>query len=197
MRRREFITLLGSTAAWPLAAREQQPALPGIGVLDVRSPGTTENLLRAFRQGLKESGYVEGENVTLDYLWADNQTNRLPALAAEFALRHVSVIAATTNLSAFAAKEATTTIPIVFLVNEDPVQLGLVASLARPGGNATGINIFTAELTAKRLDLLREFVPGATRVGVLVNPTNAMSTESTLRDMAMAARATGLQIKVF
>jgi len=193
MRRREFITLLGSTAAWPLAARAQQPALPVIGVLDVRSPGTTENLLRAFRQGLKESGYVEGENVTLDYLWADNQTNRLPALAAEFALRHVSVIAATTNLSAFAAKEATTTIPIVFLVNEDPVQLGLVASLARPGGNATGINIFTAELTAKRLDLLREFVPGAT----LVNPTNATSTESTLRDMAMAARATGLQIKVF
>jgi putative ABC transport system substrate-binding protein len=195
--RRELIALLGGAAACPLAARAQQPAMPVIGVLDVRSPGSTENLLRAFRQGLKESGYVEGENVALDYLWADNQTDRLPALAAEFVRRQVSVIAATTNLSAFAAKQATTTIPIVFLVNEDPVQLGLVASLARPGSNATGINIFTAELTAKRLDLLREFVPGATRVGVLVNPTNGTSTESTLRDMATAARATGLQIKVF
>jgi putative tryptophan/tyrosine transport system substrate-binding protein len=198
MRRRKFITLLGGAAlAWPLAARAQQPAMPVIGVLDVRSPGTTENLLRAFRQGLKETGYVEGENVALDYRWADNQTNRLPDLAAEFARRQVSVIAATTNLAAFAAKAATTAIPIVFLVNEDPVQLGLVASLARPGGNATGVNIFTAELSAKRLDLLREFLPGAARVGLLVNPANATSTESTLRDMATAARATGLQIKIF
>jgi len=197
LKRRQFITLLGGAAAWPLAARAQRPAMPVIGVLDFRSPGTTENLLRAFRQGLKETGYVEGENVALEYRWADNQTDRLPALAAELARRQVSVIAATTNLIAFAAKKATTTIPIVFVVNEDPVKLGLVASLARPGGNATGINIFTAELTAKRLDLLRELVPGAARVGLLVNPANATSTESTLRDMATAARATGLQIKVF
>jgi putative ABC transport system substrate-binding protein len=198
MRRREFITLLGgAAAAWPHAARAQRPAMPVIGVLDFRSRGTTENLLRAFREGLKETGYVEGENVALEYRWADNQMDRLPAMAAELARRQVSVIAATSNLGAFAAKEATTTIPIVFVVNEDPVQLGLVASLARPGGNATGVNIFTAELTAKRLDLLREFVPGAARVGLLVNPANATSSESTLRDMATAARANGLQIKVF
>jgi putative ABC transport system substrate-binding protein len=196
MKRRDFILLVGGAAAWPLAARAQQSAMPVIGVLDVRSPGTTENLLRGFRQGLKESGYIEGENVALEYRWANNQTDRLPALAAELAHRQVSVIAATTNVAAFAAKEATTTIPIVFLVNEDPVRLGLVASLARPGGNATGTNIFTAELTAKRLDLLRELVPGAARVGLLVNPANATTTESTLRDMATAARATGLQIKV-
>jgi putative tryptophan/tyrosine transport system substrate-binding protein len=197
LRRRDFITLLGAAAAaWPLAARAQRPAMLVIGVLDFRSPGTTENLLRAFRQGMKETGYVEGENVALDYRWANNQIDRLPALAAELARRQVSVIYATTNVAAFAAKEATTTIPIVFIVNEDPVGLGLVASLARPGGNATGINIFTAELTAKRLDLLRELVPGVARVAVLVNPANATSAESTLRDMAAAARTTGLQIKV-
>jgi putative ABC transport system substrate-binding protein len=195
--RRGVIGLVGGAAAWPLGARAQQSAKPVIGVLDVRSPGTTESLLRAFRQGLKETGYVEGENVVLEYRWADNQIDRLPALATELARRQVSVIAATTNLGAFAAKEATTKIPIVFAVNEDPVRIGLVASLARPGGNATGINIFTAELTAKRLDLLREFVPGAARVGLLVNPANTTSTESTLRDTATAARATGLQIKAF
>jgi putative ABC transport system substrate-binding protein len=197
--KREFITLIGgAAAAWPLAARAQQRAMPVIGFLDVRSPDVMmEDRLRAFREGLKDTGYVERENVAIEYRWADNQMDRLPALAAELARRQVSVIAATTNLAAFAAKGVTTTIPIVFLVNEDPVQLGLVASLARPGGNATGVNIFTAELTAKRLDLLREFVPGAARVGLLVNPANATSTESTLRDMATAARATGLQIKVF
>ena len=198
MTRRNFITLLGGAViAWPLAVRAQQAAMPVIGVLDFRSPGTTENLLRAFRQGLKETGYVESENVALDYRWADSQIDRLPALAAELARRQVSVIYATTNLATFAAKEATTTIPIVFVVNEDPVALRLVASLARPGGNATGINIFTAELTAKRLDLLHELVPGAARVGLLVNPTNTTSTDSTLREMAEFARATGLQIKVF
>ena len=195
--RREFITLLGgAVVAWPLAARAQQPVMPVIGMLDARSPGTIENLLRAFRQGLKETGYVEGENVTLEYRWADNQIDQLPALAAEMARRRVAVIAASGPASAFAAKEATKTIPIVFIVNEDPVKLGLVTSLARPGGNATGTNIFTAELTAKRLDLLRELVPGAARVGVLVNPANATNTESTLRDMAAVARTTGLQIKV-
>jgi putative ABC transport system substrate-binding protein len=196
MRRREFIMLAGGTAAWPLAARAQQPAMPVIGVLDARSPGTTENLLHAFRQGLKETGYVEGENVALEYRWADNQIHRLPALAAELARRQVSIIAGSTPAVALAVKQATTTVPIVFLVNEDPVRLGLVASLARPGGNATGINILTSELTAKRLDFLRQLVPGGAHVAVLVNPANATSTESTLRDVTAAARTDGLQINV-
>jgi len=196
IRRREFMTLLGGAAAWPLAGRAQQPAMPVIGVLDARSPGTTENQLRAFRQGLKEIGYVEGENVALEYRWADNQIDRLPALAAELARRQVSVIAGSTPAVALAVKQATTTVPIVFLVNEDPVRLGLVASLARPGGNATGINILASELTAKRLDLLRQLVPGVARVAVLVNPANATSTESTLRDVTGAARTAGLQINV-
>jgi putative ABC transport system substrate-binding protein len=197
VKRREFITLLGGAAAgWPLAARAQQPTMPVIGVLDARSPGSIEGTLRGFRQGLKETGYVEGENLALEYRWANNQIDRLPALAAELARRQVSMIAAISPVSALAAKGTTTTIPIVFIVNEDPVSLGLVASLARPGGNATGVNIFTAELTAKRLDLLRELVPGAARVGVLVNPAQATSAESTLRDVAAVARITGLQIKV-
>src|SRR5262245_49517248 len=170
--------------------------MPVIGMLDARSPGTTENLLRAFRQGLKEIGYVDGENVALEYRWADNQIDRLPALAAELARRQVSIITGSTPAVALAVKQATTTIPIVFLVNEDPVRLGLVASLARPGGNATGINILTSELTAKRLDLLRQLVPGVARVAVLVNPANATSTDSTLRDMTAAARTAGLQINV-
>jgi ABC-type uncharacterized transport system substrate-binding protein len=197
MKRRDFIALIGGVAAWPLAARAQQPTMPVIGVLDARSPGAIEDPLRAFREGLKDAGYVEGENVALAYRWADNQIDRLPALAAELVQRRVAIIAAPGGpVSAFAAKAATATIPIVFIVNEDPVRLGLVASLARPGGNATGINIFAAEVAAKRLDLLRELVPGATRVGVLVNPANATSTESTLRDVAAAARISGLQIKV-
>jgi putative ABC transport system substrate-binding protein len=157
---------------------------------------TIENQLRAFRQGLKDTGYVEGENVALEYRWADNQMDRLATLAAELVRRRPTVIAASGPVTVFAAKAATTTIPTVFVINEDPVRLGLVASLARPGGNLTGINLFNAEITAKRLDLLRELVSGAARVGVLVNPTNATTTESTLRDVAVAARATGLQIKV-
>jgi putative ABC transport system substrate-binding protein len=197
MRRRDFISLVGGSAvAWPLAAHAQPPAMPVIGVLDARPPGTTENQLRAFRQGLKEIGYVEGENVALEYRWADNQIDRLPALAAELVRRRVSVIAGSTPAVALAIKQATTTVPIVFLVNEDPVRLGLVASLARPGGNATGINILTSELTAKRLDLLRQLVPGMARVAVLVNPAYASSTESTLRDVTAAARTAGLQIDV-
>jgi len=159
-------------------------------------PGAIEHPLRAFREGLKDTGYVEGENVALEYRWAENQMDRLPVLAAEFVRRRATVIAAIGPVTVFAAKAATTTIPIVFIINEDPVRLGLVGSLARPGGNLTGINIFTAELGAKRLDLLRELVPGAARVGVLVNPTNATTTESTVRDVAAAARATGLQVKV-
>jgi putative tryptophan/tyrosine transport system substrate-binding protein len=197
MIRREVIALLGCAAAmWPFAARTQQPALPVIGLLEPRSPDTIADQLRAFRQGLKDTGYVEGENVAVEYRWAENQPDRLAALAAELASRRVAVIAALGGpAAAFAAKSATTTIPIVFIVAEDPVGVGLVASLARPGGNLTGINFFSAELVAKRLELLRELVPAATRVAVLVNPAGP-GHEITLRDVEPAARAMGLQIQV-
>jgi putative ABC transport system substrate-binding protein len=198
VRRREFIAALGGAAvAWPLAARAQQPAMPVIGFLDSRSPDALTERLRGFRQGLKDAGYVEGENVAIEYRWAENQFDRLPVLAAELVRRQVAVIVTSGGANAAsAAKAATTTIPIVFTVVEDPVRLGLVASLARPGGNLTGLNFLSGELTAKRLELLRALVPAATRVAVLVNPANAMNTETTLRDVEPAARAMGLQIQV-
>jgi putative ABC transport system substrate-binding protein len=152
--------------------------------------------LRGFREGLKESGYVESENVAIEYRWAENQTGRLPALAAELVQRRVTVIAAMDTPTVLVAKTATTTIPIVFNTGEDPVRLGLVASLARPGGNLTGVIFFAAELAAKRLGILRELVPGAVRIGVIVNPDHASITEAALRDLEPAARAAGIQIQV-
>jgi putative ABC transport system substrate-binding protein len=196
MKRRKFITLLGGAATWPVAARAQQPAMPVVGFLDIRPPDAMAGRLRAFRRSLKDTGYVEGENVAFSYHFAENQTDRLPELAADLVRRQVAVIAATAGTAAFAAKAATAVIPIVFLVGEDPVKLGLVASLARPSGNLTGINLFTAELVAKRLELLRELVPRAARVAVMVNPSDVTTTESTLAEAQAAARAISLQIQV-
>jgi len=196
MKRREFITLVGGAAAWPLAARAQ-PAIPAIGFLSPTTPDATADLVRAFRQGLKDTGYLEGENAAIEYRWAENQNDRLPALVAELVRRRVAVIATIGGPpAAFAAKAATTTIPIVFLIGEDPARLGLVASLARPAGNLTGVNFFNAELAAKRLELLRELLPTAKRVAVLVNPAEPTNTESVVRDADGAARAMGLQIEV-
>jgi putative tryptophan/tyrosine transport system substrate-binding protein len=195
VRRREFITLLGGgAAAWPLAVRAQQPAMPVIGYLGAASP--TLGRSRALQQGLKEAGYVVGENVSIEYRWAEGEYDKLPALAVELVRRQVSVIVTGGNAAAFAAKAATTTVPIVFILTEDPVHLGLVASIPRPGGNATGINVVSGELTAKRLELLHELVPAAARVSVLVNPADPTAMETTLRDLEPAARAIGLKIQV-
>jgi len=196
--RRKFLATLGGAAAWPLAAHAQQAAMPTIGHLNPTSPEMDSDRLRGFRQGLKETGFVEGENVAVAYRWADGQYDRLPALVEDLVHRKVAlIVVAGTTAAALAAKAATATIPIVFIAAEDPVKLGLVASLARPGGNATGVNFFSAELVGKRLELMRELIPGAARVAVLVNPANASSAQATVRDMEAAARDIGLQVRVF
>jgi putative tryptophan/tyrosine transport system substrate-binding protein len=196
VRRRTFIAGLGGAAAWPVVARAQQPAMPVIGFLNPQSPEAYVEPTRAFRQGLKDNGYVEGENLTIEYRWADNQIERVPALAAELVRRRVAVIAATGGISsALAAKAQTTTVPIVFNVGQDPVGLGLVASMNRPGGNLTGINFLVIELGAKRLEFLRELVPSAARIAVLVD--HNANNELALRDLEAAARTFGVQIQVF
>ena len=196
MRRREFISLLGGAAAsWPLAARGQQPAMPVIGFLGTRALGDDLYLLSAFRRGLKEADYVEGQNVAIEYRFAENQYDRLPALAADLVRRQVAVIAAN-GRAAQAAKEATATIPIAFVAGFDPVEVGLVASLNRPGGNITGVSIMDVELGPKRLELLHELVPAATSIVLLVNPTDPARAETTSKELQAAARSLGLQLHI-
>jgi putative ABC transport system substrate-binding protein len=198
MRRREFIALVGGTAAaWPLIARAQPQTLPVVGVVSGRTPQTDARNVSAFYKGLSEAGYVDGQNVTVEYHWVEGHYDRVPAMMADLVRQQVAVIATTgSNVVALGAKAATTKIPIVFAVGADPVKLGLVASLARPGGNATGVNTFLTEVDAKRLRLLHDMVPKAVRVAVLVNPANASSAEGTLQGTQEAAAATGLQLRI-
>jgi putative ABC transport system substrate-binding protein len=197
MKRREFISLLGGAAAWPRAARAQQGAMPVIGFLGGASPDRWVGRLRAFHQGLSETGYVVGRNLAIEYRWAEGQNDRVPSLAAELVGRQVSVIAAPGSVpAALAAKAATTTIPIVFEIASDPVELGLVASLAQPGGNITGVTSLNAQVGPKRLELLHELVPTATVVGLLVNPTNPNEAEPTTKNLQAAARSLGLEMHV-
>jgi putative ABC transport system substrate-binding protein len=199
VRRREFITLLGGVAAaWPLAARAQQPAMPVVGFLCAVSPDGYMDRVHAFWQGLKDAGYVEGENVAVEYRWAENQLDRLPALVADLVHRGVAVVVATGGTApALAAKAATRAVPIVFTVPEDPVKLGLVASLSRPGGNLTGVNFFLGELLAKRLELMRELVPGARRIAFLVNPANPERADVAVKEVQAAAQSMGMEVDIF
>ena len=198
MRRREFITLVGGMAAvWPLAALAQQPTMTVVGFLSSVSREGFADRLRGFRQGLRDGGYFQGENVAIEYRWAENQNDRLPSLAAELARRAVAVIVAAGPPAALAAKTETSTIPIVFLVGDDPVRLGLVTSLSHPGGNMTGINIFNLEIAAKRLELLRQVLPRAARIAVLVNPADAAATQIQLREIEAAARDIRFQTQIF
>jgi putative ABC transport system substrate-binding protein len=197
VRRREFITLVGGAAvAWPLAARAQQPAMPVIGFIRDGSAEGNARYVAGFRKGLGETGYVEGQNVTVEYHWLEGRYDRLPELLTDLVRRQVAVIATPGNVSSQAAKAATVTIPIVFEVGEDPVELGLVASFAKPGGNATGVNFLTSEVVAKRLRLLHDLLPKAIRIAVLVNPGNVIVTKSTVRDVQQAAPTMGLQTQI-
>jgi putative tryptophan/tyrosine transport system substrate-binding protein len=197
MRRRQFITLLGGAAvAWPLTARAQQAAVPVVGVLSAEWPNLFSDRLRAFHDGLRETGYVEGRNLAIEYRWAEGRNDRLPALAAELVRRQVTVIVTTSTPAVLAARTATTTIPIVFFVAANPVQLGLVTNLSRPEGNLTGVVTLNVEVAAKRLELLHELVPTATIVALLVNPTSTALAEMITRELEAAARKLGLQLHV-
>src|SRR5262245_7742657 len=196
MKHREFITLLGGAAGWPLAARAQQAAMPVVGLLTSRAPGDAPQLLAAFRQGLKDAGFVEGQNVAIEYLFAGNQSERLPALAADVVHRQVTVIAATTTLAALAAKAATPTIPIIFEMGGDPIRLGLVASLNRPGGNVTGVTNLNIEVAPKRVELLHELVTTAGVIALVVDPTDPTNAETQSRSALSAAQRLGIKLQV-
>ena len=195
LKRRQFITLLGGAAAWPLGASAQQSAVPVVGFLSGGSPDAFAYLVRAFRQGLSETGYVEGQNVAIEFRWAEGQYDRLPALVADLVRHQVTVLAATTAPAALAAKAATTTIPIVFATDSDPVQLGLTASLSRPGGNVTGVTQLNVEVGPKRLELAHELIPAATVIALLVNPTNPLA-GAVSKDLQAAARVLGIELQV-